>query len=61
MKQEEIYQFKVLALQAVQTTPGDFLGNAELVYQWLTKEAQESVKAAQKARNDEKVKALNLV
>lgn len=51
MNKEQIFQLKLMALNAVATTPGNLLENAELVYQWLTKEAQEQDKAKQVAAN----------
>lgn len=50
MNKEQIFQLKLMALNAVAHVPGDLLENAEQVYQWLTKEQQEQ-KAKQVAPN----------
>lgn len=51
MNKDQIFQLKLMALNAVANIPGDLLENAELVYQWLTKEQQEQDKAKQVAAN----------
>lgn len=46
MTREQVFQLKTMSLQFVQNLPGDYLGNAEKVYQWLTQEVREAEETA---------------